>query len=324
MYTIVLIGAGQLGSRHLQALANINLPVHLQVVDPFKKSLRIAEQRFLEIPDNEKVCSTLFATSIENISPDIDLCVVATNADVRLKVLKNVVKKKKIKNLILEKVLFQKIEDFEEASNIIISHKIKTWVNCPRRMVPFYANLVEHFSQKKISMQVSGGNWGLGCSAIHFIDLVSFLNKIIKYEPIVDGLDEFLVESHRFDCKEFTGLFKGQFENGSTFSLESVKDSHDPIEIVIETDTLKIVINESEGKAVLKQKKYDWKEEHIQFRIPFQSELTHLVAQDILEKGSCGLTSFDESCALHLPMIKAFNEFISKVEKRNCFICPIT
>ena len=40
MINVALIGAGQLGSRHLQALALSEIPMNIEVVDPFVESFR--------------------------------------------------------------------------------------------------------------------------------------------------------------------------------------------------------------------------------------------------------------------------------------------
>ena len=42
MKTIAIIGAGQLGSRHLQALVAVDFPLTVQVVDPSNEALKIA------------------------------------------------------------------------------------------------------------------------------------------------------------------------------------------------------------------------------------------------------------------------------------------
>lgn len=86
MKTIALIGAGQLGSRHLQALANIDIPVILQVVDPSMDSLNVARERYLEVPNNDNINSIDFLTDIDALNANLDLCIIATNADVRFKV----------------------------------------------------------------------------------------------------------------------------------------------------------------------------------------------------------------------------------------------
>src|SRR3989338_7433892 len=47
MKRIYVIGAGSIGSRHLQALKAVKRPLDITVVDPAPGALRRAEQRFL-------------------------------------------------------------------------------------------------------------------------------------------------------------------------------------------------------------------------------------------------------------------------------------
>ena len=49
---IAIIGAGQLGSRHLQGLTKIKQDIHITVIDPNPSALEIARQRFVEMPEN--------------------------------------------------------------------------------------------------------------------------------------------------------------------------------------------------------------------------------------------------------------------------------
>ena len=45
---IAIIGAGQLGSRHLQGLKKAQLPMNIFVLDASEESLTICEQRYNE------------------------------------------------------------------------------------------------------------------------------------------------------------------------------------------------------------------------------------------------------------------------------------
>ena len=49
MNRIVLIGAGQLGSRHLQGLAKCKLPISIEVVEKSNSAINTAKERFEEI-----------------------------------------------------------------------------------------------------------------------------------------------------------------------------------------------------------------------------------------------------------------------------------
>ena len=49
MINCAIIGAGQIGSRHLQALAQLNSPARIELVDSDPKALAMSEKRFLEV-----------------------------------------------------------------------------------------------------------------------------------------------------------------------------------------------------------------------------------------------------------------------------------
>jgi saccharopine dehydrogenase-like NADP-dependent oxidoreductase len=54
MNRILLVGAGQLGSRHLQGLARSENILEIHIVDPSEKNLEISISRFQEIDGYNK------------------------------------------------------------------------------------------------------------------------------------------------------------------------------------------------------------------------------------------------------------------------------
>ena len=66
---------------------------------------------------------------------------------------------------------------------------------------------------------------------------------------------------------------------------------------------------------------WEWKKEH--FALPLQSELTHLVIEDLLFNGSCKLTPFAESCRLHLALEEKLILYFEK-QGGERGLCPIT
>ena len=89
MKKLAIIGAGQLGSRHLQGLAQINFEASIEVVDPNKTSLEIAKQRFKECPDNQNIISASYFQTLSSLSYDVDIAIIATGSKFRFQVLKN-------------------------------------------------------------------------------------------------------------------------------------------------------------------------------------------------------------------------------------------
>lgn len=325
MKKIALIGAGQLGSRHLQALAKIDIPVMLQVVDLSKDSLKVAQKRYLEIPENHNINSIDFLTEIDGLNANHDLCIVATNADVRFRVFQELISKKKVHYILFEKIMFQSEQQFEDAKILINQNGISCWINCARRMFPIYNQIKEIMAEdSKINMQISGGDWGLACNGIHFIDLLAFLSHDTSYKLDVTDLDPRVWQSKRKGFIEVTGKLTGIFSNGSRIELESIAGSEEPTRISINNSQVKAVLDEGRGVAKISRREKNWNEEISEFKVPFQSELTHLAAKEILEGGTCKLTGFIESSLLHQPLLEAIKNHIEIVEHRKYHRCPIT
>ena len=92
--------------------------------------------------------------------------------------LKNCLKKNKVKYIIFEKVLFQKVEEYHSVDMLLNRYKTRGWVNCHRRIYPTYQNLKELlFGEELVDMEVVGNGWGLACNSVHFIDLYAYLTS---------------------------------------------------------------------------------------------------------------------------------------------------
>src|SRR5947209_4742456 len=134
MTTVALIGAGQIGSRHLQALAR--LEADITVIDPSSASL----DRARELAGKSDI---RYATQLDQLGPAIDVAIVACSARERRSVVESLLAGRKVGALVLEKVLFQKIEDYEAVGALLKERGVRAWVNCPRRLWPFYQALRE-------------------------------------------------------------------------------------------------------------------------------------------------------------------------------------
>jgi len=325
MYKIALIGAGQIGSRHLQALALTKIPISVEVVGRSSQSLVKAKERFGQIQGTGLVKSVKYFQSIKSLSNSIDIAIIATNSDVRRKVIEELIQYKKTRFLLLEKVVFQSIQDFQEIIELLKMNQVTAWVNCPRRMIAFYQEIKNHLEcGEKIICDVQGGNWGMGCVSIHFIDLFSFLSGQIDFKITSSDLDIEILASKREGFLEFTGSLHGISENGSKFSLTSCKESNTPYVIRISGNASRYIISESDGKTIQAHKSKGWKNEEVQFKVPYQSQLTHLAVSKILETGQCDLTPLELSFKFHKPLLVVFTQHLERVMKQSYERCPIT
>ena len=301
MFTIAVIGAGQLGSRHLQGLAGVSFPCNLHIVDPSEKSINAAKERLCEV-DGRNILSVFSHQSPETLPAIVDLAVVATTSDVRMKAIEALCRSRVVRNIVLEKVLFQQFSEYSKAAKLIQKNSVKCWVNCPRRIYPIYLMVQKYFKDDPITyMEVQGGDWGLGCNGVHFLDLLAFMVPSGNFSFNCDGLDNEHRRSKRSGFVEFSGMLRGTY-GLSQFNLISAYSSTAKHLITMRSETKSVVISEVDGCL--------WKlhgdiSEVVEFSLPYQSQLTGRVAESILLEGTCGLTPYEESAQIHLPFLKS-------------------
>jgi hypothetical protein len=324
MYHIAVVGAGQLGSRHLQGLARLTLPCEIEVVDPSPASLNVARERFAEMPTNAAVRAVHYHSSMEALPPSLDYVVVATAADVRLSVLQSLLAGREVRSVLLEKVLFQRLSDYKVAEALLNSRKVHAWVNCPRRAFPIYAAIREFFVGDPLRyFQVMGGGWGLGCNSIHFLDLLSMLCGHAVTDISTADLDEALVPSKRANFMEFTGSLFGQCGDAH-FEITSVADSSARLLLTLRSEWRTCVIDEVGGCAFFFDGNRQSPWERREFSVPFLSELSTSIATRILVEGISELATFEQSKSSHLPLLAALGAHAARTQGTPADFCPIT
>lgn len=310
MFNNLIIGAGNLGSRHLQGLLKAEIEQNVFVVEPSEKNAEIAKQRADQIVKDQKIA---FFKTIDELPTNIDLGIIATNSDVRLQIIQELVKHANIKNIVLEKVLFQSIEELNEAKKIFDKNQINVWVNCPRRMQKFYQSLKEIITpNQNISISFIGSNWGLACNSIHFLDLFSFFTESIDFEISTFGLEKNIYESKRKGFIEFFGSVLAKDKKGNEIYLKCLHEGHSNSSLIINTNSSQIYINESKGEAFIALKEKDWEKETVHFDLKFQSDLTGQLAEDILKRSKCNLTTYDESMEIHQRFLASLIDFYNE------------
>jgi hypothetical protein len=321
MKQLAIIGAGQLGSRHLQGLARTTVSAEITVVDPFPASIELARQRFEEMPANPAITNIRYVESIDALPSRLDYVIVATTADVRLEVLRKLLTERRVANVLLEKVLFQHVDEYAQAQALLDAANSRAWVNCPRRVFSIYRDLRNFFANDRLlSFSTAGGNWGLGCNSIHFIDLFAQFADAFPDHLNSDGLDRLLIPSKRKNFKEFNGTLRGRI-GSAQFEITSFAGTSTRLLTTIRAEQRSCVIDEAAGKAFLFDGK-TWQEKA--FTVPFLSELGAEVAAEILTNGECGLTPFAESVGYHLPLLRCLGAHVADIQGGDPEFCPVT
>lgn len=318
---IALIGVGAIGLRHLQSLTTLSSNIHIEVVDPSHKALQNVKSQVQLTHNNIRLLS-----KIADLSPTIDIAIIATTATVRRQVTEELLRRKNIKYLILEKVLFQRLEDYDVIKQLFDRSNVKAWVNCPLRLHPFFQKLKEKISpNSKIQYFASGTYLGIGCNTIHHLDLLAYLCNESHISFDTTKLDKRLIYSKREGFVEFTGTLLGEMKEGSLLKITSYSnDVTRPLILQINCEEFYCSINITEQKYELLDKNHHCRKEEGEYRLLLQSEITSEVVQEILQTGACQLTSYEQSMKLHKAMIEAFLQFLQQVRNEEVTICPIT
>ena len=326
-YNIAIIGAGQIGSRHLQGVALTTFPLQIQLVDPSTEALDVAKGRYEEVlPASSHTLS--LHTAIEELSQQLDLVIVATGSNVRRKIVEELLDKKEVRYLVLEKVLFQQVEDYIAIYNLIEQKNVKTWVNHPRRMYPYYQQLRRELEgEQHINMHMVGNNWGLGCNGLHWLDLFIYLTNKKQLSIHTNSIDKQVQESKRVGYVEFTGTLYAHDEIGNTCTLTSLNAPFSAMHILFTTPQKRILIHEAGNGCIVSvaSLQSDWKFEVVQyFDLLYQSKLSNIFLEDLLTKGICDLPDYHTSMQLHLPFIEALIQHLNTVTDKTYTSCPIT
>ncbi len=310
---ILIAGAGQLGFRHIQGAVSSPRVGEVWVYEVSEK--RIDELK--TIFTDQKNPDVRFSSNLDNIPSDIDMAIVSTGANVRLHVVKSILKKTIPPFWILEKILFQSPSEVSEWLHLSVQGS-RYWVNTFFRTVPMFMDIKKEFQGKFPSnVYVSGGNWGLICNCIHFVDFCEWFFESSVMEINLAQLSHDWEPAKRIGNYETFGSIEVKFKNGSRLSMDCDKSS-DPFVIEIQSENQHWVINWNENCA----KSRDGR--RIDTGIPFQSQMTPQLIDEILSTEDCGLPSLSDSVIQHREMVSALLNHWNRSRHSNDTSIPIT
>ena len=302
MRSVKIIGAGQLGSRHLQALHSVKTPLSIEVIDPSPASLAVAQERYNALGPNERH-SISFAPNIQQTGYT-DVAIVATSSNFRRNAVEKLLARTQVKYAVLEKLLFDKREDYADVAEILAKSNTQTWVNCPMRVMPVYEKIREELQGRSISYRVTGSQFGLVTNAIHYLDHLCHLTGCDEYVLDTSGLQIKPIPSKRAGFLEFNGTLRAKFIDGSFIEMVCYPHGSAPVVVEIFNETHRYIVRESEGKLWRACADTDWAWAEEGAPIPYQSQITASVVTALLETGECGLAPYGVSSRVHLALLE--------------------
>jgi hypothetical protein len=114
--------------------------------------------------------------------------------------------------------------------------------------------------------------------------------------------DDAVIKSKREGYVELTGEIVANLGN-ATFIARSIQASTKPITITLHYDHQTVLIDESAGTL---WRMSSGKLEKEIFKLPYQSEMTGIIFDQLISNSTCDLTPYTESAAAHLTLLRTF------------------
>ena len=319
MKKIVLIGCGNIGSRHLQALVQLNDPLKIEIVENHAPSVVLAKSRLTEIIYKKNLHKIQWHDNFDSLSNSDGLVIVATLSIGRVKIIESLLNLGYTKFLI-EKLVCQSVEEYDHLLNLMKKFNAKGWVNTRCRYFKSYKKIKEFFQKSKtIHLTMYSGDTGLATGAIHYLDLFSWLLDDNNIKLNGKFLDKKIHSNKRGEnLLEFAGTIVGTAKNNSLVSISFSPDS----------PSLLVAISNGENEIILDE--YNEKIFHnsfdhsLDFKLEYVSNLTTSIVTDIIKNDDCFLPTLNESYFHHIELFKIFCEHLEKTTKEKVRLCPIT
>jgi len=302
---LAVIGAGQIGFRHLQAMGRLSFPARTWVVDAVKSAAESACTRAAL-----GTAEVARAATYGELPPSLAVAIVATTADCRLAALEQLLGATKVHHVILEKVLFQTDADFHRAENLLAGFGTTAWVNCGRRLYPIYQHIRGELARRSEPMllNVTGSNLRLGTNLIHLVDLFAYLTGSVEMTVDAAGIVDPPRPGKRAGCIEFDGLVQMRTPRGDVACVQSLGAPGLSRHATVRCGDATWLLDEMSG-ALAVQEVGVFHFESV--AIPLQSEMSHRFVEQLVLQSTTRLTPFSDSVALHRQMFAGLDAALS-------------
>jgi hypothetical protein len=180
---LLLVGAGALGSRHLQSLVRMDAlegPAvgRIDLVEPSADAVATALARAAEAAGGRTLPAIATHRDLHGVEGRYDLAIVATGAAPRRAILEALLPKVELRLLVLEKFLYPNEADYAAADTLLAG--TPTIVHTPRSAWPGYAALARRhgLAERPFVLEATGSDFNLLSNAVHFLDLFRALGGL--------------------------------------------------------------------------------------------------------------------------------------------------
>ena len=298
---ILIIGLGKIGLNHLKSAIKFKKKVKIYIFDKRNIKENILKNKNVNILKNLESQNTY------------DLVIISTNSEERFALFLQLVKNNIVKNILFEKFVYFKKNQFEKTIKIIKKKKINAWVNCIRREISIFDKLKSKLP-KKFELIFQYKNWGMACNSIHFLDLFSFLSGYSKVNVSETNLDKKIYRSKRKSYMEFKGTIKFRVNNCSLL-IEDRNIFNNKIFKIVSKNKI-FYFNKKENSLTEKNFKTNSLQK-FKCEYPRVSLVSYKLINKILNDKKINLTSINESFYHHRILIDLFSKHLKKIKYKN-------
>lgn len=326
---VLLVGCGEIGSRHLQAVVKLPQVREIDIVDPRPEALALGRARVAEVADRQSSMALRWLSSLEHASRGGDLCIMATQANGRGQLVRDIADGLGYRAFLLEKIVAQSIREMEELIAYTKLHGLSAWVNFKTRAYPIFKRVKQLIDpDEPIFLYTAGGNTGLATNGVHDADLFAFLDGASHIERAGCAcIDPILHPSKRGrELFELSGTLHGCTKKGSHLVLSYMRGYHAWAYVSITTARYRCVIDHAQHSAVESDAASDWAWRLVPLeRNILISQMTTAFASDILASGACELPTLEESLVAHRFIFGELQPHFNRLLKQpEADLCPVT
>jgi predicted dehydrogenase len=307
--TALIVGCGELGSRHAQALAKHGEIRKIVLVDPSPDSLTRAIERVREVGFDGEICSY---NEIPNDLGHLRIAIISTSSNQRVAALKNFLEKSSANYVVLEKLLAPTLEQLQELKETVQLETDVFWVNCPMSFYPHYEEISIEIGNSiqsvPLKYSVTASNLGLVTNLIHYLDHFTSITSRPVTEVLFDP-ESTIVASKRPGYSELLGVVTARTDFGDEM-IVSFSESHtgDHLKVDLECGDSRWLVDEialesiysKSGRTISKKDIYT----------PRQSELTHVALSQLESAKTPMWTSVKHSIDLHEKILKSLSALL--------------
>jgi hypothetical protein len=319
---VLIVGCGEIGSRHLQAVCALPEVAEIEIVDGRSDSLELGRARVAEVSDRQPHISFRWLPALDEASRSGDLCIVATRADVRCQVVAEIARRLSYRNFLIEKLVAQSVTDYEELIRVSQNRGLAVWVNCKKRVHGTHVHVKSRLNpEEPLLFSAIGGNHGLVTNGVHAADIFVFYDNASAIRPGVSRIDPVLHRTKR-GLFDLSGTVCGYTDKGSSFTLSYAAEHMAPDVFSICSPRYRAIVDDTTKRVFESSAETEWNWEQVIVDANWNiSYMTRSLASDVLTHAKCQLPTLMDCYPAHefiLTQVKPHFERLLGVGVEHC------